>query len=141
SLEYKVLKKRDIPFILSNKNIFVQTKNYIVFFLETFFLKKKFKEIITDFNPNFVFVNGTKTLSILSDNSSYKTVFFARGWFIKSQLNKRSIYLLKTKVDLFLAVSQSTRQALFCNQITELDNIYVIKNGINLKSMNKVELD
>ncbi|MDD2495798.1 MAG: glycosyltransferase family 4 protein [Tissierellia bacterium] len=141
NLKYKVLKKRYEPFILGNKNKFIQLKNYIVFLIETIFLKSKLNGIIKDFKPNFVFVNGTKTLSILPNNSSYKTVFFARGWFIKSQLSKIDIFLLKKKVDLFLAVSQSTRHALFCNQIMELENIYVVKNGIDLNPINKVELD
>src|SRR5690554_8046479 len=53
NLKYKVLKKRYEPFILGNKNKFIQLKNYIVFLIETIFLKSKLNGIIKDFKPNF----------------------------------------------------------------------------------------
>lgn len=132
-LNYIVLKKSDKPFILFNKNIIQQIINYIVFFLESLVLRKRLNKILSKFQPDYVFVNGTKTLSILQKSPQFKTVFFARGWYIASQISKKDRLLLRKKVDLFFAVSQSTRQALFSSKIAKLDNIYVVKNGIDIK--------
>ena len=138
-LNLVVLKQRKDPFIIGNKNKIIHLTNILRFYFERFSLRRKFNDVVKDFKPNYIFVNGTKTLSILDKSSKYKIVFFARGWFIASQINWIEKYILNKKIDIYFAVSQSTRQALFGSGISKFDNIYVVKNGIDISSLQTLD--
>ena len=134
NVKYEVLDPRSEPFIIQNPNKLRELSNYIKFFVERKKLQKKLQKIIADFNPDFFIVNNSKTLSLIPESVNYKKVLFARGWFIPSQISLKDKYIYK-KADIFMAVSQSTRQALFSGRMASLDKIYVVKNGIDLSNL------
>lgn len=127
-----ILDKRDHPFILQNDNILRRLLNYVSFIRESMKLRKKLKRVIEIENPDFFIVNNSKTLSIIPKSHKFKIVLFARGWFIPSQISMVARTLYKKKIDVFIAVSQATRHALFSGGIVGLEKIFVVKNGIDM---------
>src|SRR5690606_26154642 len=83
--------------------------------------------------------NNRKTLSLVPKSDSYKIIFFARGWFIPEQITKFDSIIMKKRVDIYMAVSQSTRQALFAGSMQKLENIHVVSNGIALNEITKFQ--
>ena len=132
-VQCRILDKRDQPFIIQDKNKLKELSNYLTFFAERKKLQNKLHKIIDDFKPDFFIVNNSKTLSLIPESANYRKVLFARGWFIPSQISVKDKFVYK-KADLFMAVSQSTRQALFSGKMAPLDKIYVVKNGIDLNN-------
>lgn len=137
NLQLTILSKRNSPFIIQDKNYFKYLKNIIQFFFQSRKMKKKLSDVLSGFSADFIIVNNRKTLSIIPKNNNNKIIFFARGWFINKQIPKLDKILMKKKVDIYMAVSQSTRQALYCSEMQSLDNIHVVKNGIDLDKINQ----
>ncbi len=96
-------------------------------------MRKKITETIRDINPDYIIINNFKVLSglIHFPRKTFKTLFFARGWFISSQIPAIERFMLKNWVDKYLCVSQATRQALYCGGLTTLENLYVVHNAVN----------
>lgn len=135
SIPLKIIDKRERPILLINKSKAKIVYNYIVYFTKVIKYKKLIKSIISEFKPDLVSVNGTKTLSVLSKSNQYKIAFFARGWFLPNSFGFLDQKLLKKLVDVFLVVSQSTRQMVFAGGYAKLSDIYVIHNAISLKNI------
>lgn len=134
NVRYEVLDQRDEPFIIQDKNKLKELSNYAKFFAERKVLQKKLRKIIKEFKPDYFIVNNSKTLSLIPESANYNKILFARGWFIPSQISVKDKFLYKKKADIYMAVSQSTRQALFSGKMASLDKIYVVKNGIDLNT-------
>ncbi|QTY26671.1 glycosyltransferase family 4 protein [Flavobacterium sp. CS20] len=132
--QYKVpvdlIDKRDTPFILYNQNKIRMFFNYIQYYFMWLKYRSIIKKKINDFKADLVIVNNAKTLSILSNSNNYKIAYFARGWFLPNTIPLINKLLIRKKVDIFLAVSQSTRQAIFSGGFASLDKIYVIPNAV-----------
>lgn len=128
----KFLDKRNSPLVLGNSNKLIQLKNYIKYF----FIWRKYKHILNDiieeFLPDFIVVNNTKTLSLLSKSKKYKVLFFARGWFLPTTISIFNKRIIRSKTDIFVGVSQSTRQAIYAGGFAKLDDIYVVSNSFDL---------
>ena len=95
--------------------------------------RKKVQSSIKELQPDYIVLNNSKVLSSLVyfPNKKFKVLFFARGWFILSQISKLDKLLYKYLVDTFVCVSNATKQALFCGGLTSLDNLYVVHNAIS----------
>lgn len=139
NLELRVLLKKDKPFIIKDSNIYIFFNNIIRFGIEYFKIKSALKNILHDFKPNYIVVNNRKTLSLVPKSDLYKIIFFARGWFIPEQITKFDSIIMKERVDIYMAVSQSTRQALFAGSMQKLENIHVVSNGIALNEITKFQ--
>jgi glycosyltransferase involved in cell wall biosynthesis len=130
NIPYEVLDYRKEPIILSDKGTFNKIINYIKYLKINLEYKKKLQKIIKGFKPDLVSVHGTKTLAILSKSKEYKIAFFARGWFLPKTFGILERSLLKSKVDLYLSVSQATRHMVYVSGLAPLENIYVITGAI-----------
>lgn len=130
NIPYQVLDYRNKPIILSDKVAFNKIINYIKYFKKNLDYKKKLQKIIKGFEPDLVSVHGTKTLAILSKSKEYKIAFFARGWFLPETFGILDRSLLKSKVDLYLSVSQATRHMVYVSGLAPLERIFVIAGAI-----------
>lgn len=133
-IELVVLDKREEPYIINRaSSFFINFFNKLLFIPHWFKLRKALFNNFKQSKPEFVLVNNYKTLLILSflPNKRYKTVFFARGWFVPHKINFIKRLLLKTNVDKFLCVSEATRHALYCGKIARLEDMSVVHNAIN----------
>lgn len=130
--------KRNTPFLLHNQNIIRKIINYFLYFFKWVRYRRVVKKKIIEFQADIVVVNNAKTLSILSKSSKYKIAYFSRGWFLPKTIPFINKFLIKRMADIFLAVSQSTRQAIFSGGFTSLDKIYVIPNAIQARTEDEV---
>lgn len=133
--------KRDTPFLLSDGNRFRILGNYCTFLFLWLRYRKIIRSKISNFQANVIVVNNTKTLSLLSKSSQYKIAYFARGWFLPKSINRINKFLIKKLVSIYIAVSQSTRQAIYAGGYAPLDKIYVVQNAFEFhdKSNSKAE--
>lgn len=137
-LDYTIIDKKDNPFIISNPSKLKTIQNALSYAFLMLRYKKRLRNILNKEKPDFVVVNNTKTLALLKKSSSYKICFFARGWFLPKTINFLNRRLIKNNTDIYIGVSQSTRQAIFAGGFTELDKIFVVPNAMNLEKNNKI---
>ena len=139
-LDIRIVEKRDSPYIINTSpNLFIKIVNFILFFPHLILMRKKIQSIIKEIQPDYIILNNTKVLSslIIFPNKKFKVIFFARGWFILSQISKLDKFFYKYFVDKFVCVSNATKQALFCGGITSLENLYVVHNAISEINLSK----
>lgn len=137
-LDIKFLDSRDTPVILSDSNRVKQIKKYFNYLFLWMKYRRKIKEIINQFKPDLIIVNNVKTLSILKKSPQYKIVFFARGWFLPMTMSRINKMFIRSKVDIFTGVSQATRHAIFAGNFTKLENIYVVQNSFDFRTVASV---
>jgi len=135
NLSITFLSKREKPFLLYDQNTIKMVGNYIKYIRLWLIYRKKVKQIIKKFGAELIVVNNTKVLSILTKSKSYKIAYFARGWFLPKTISYINLKLFKALVDIFIAVSQSTRQAIFAGGFAKLKDINVVPNAINIKEI------
>jgi glycosyltransferase involved in cell wall biosynthesis len=135
SIDYSILDKKEVPFILASNNKFKMIANFCKYFSLILSYRMKIKHIIADFQPDLIIVNNTKTLSVLSKSKSYKIAFFARGWFLPTTINLFNTILIKKLTDIYIGVSQSTRQALFAGGFANLQDIYTVPNAVDYNTL------
>ncbi|GJQ07336.1 glycosyl transferase group 1 [Capnocytophaga cynodegmi] len=135
-LDLKILEHREHPFIVGNKSKFKLLKNFFIYFFLEQKYKKLFSKIVDEFRPDVVSVNNIKCMNILKSNSSYKIDFFARSWFEYRNLSHFTKKRIRHYKPRFLAVSQSTRQAIFTGGMAELKDIRVLTSVIEEKIFN-----
>lgn len=133
SIPYKIIDKRKDPILLNGKNKITTVINYLYYLKKIILYKTRMLQIINEFKPNLISVNNSKTLSILSSSKNHSIGYFARGWFLPKEISLFTRFLLKKRVDIFLTVSQATRQMVYAAGFAPLEDIYVISNGIDLK--------
>ncbi len=131
----RIIDKRSTPILLREPSIIKTCSNYINYLRKIYEYKKTMKAIIKEFEPELISVNNLKTLSILSSSRNYQIGFFARGWFLPKSFNFFEQKLFKKRVDLFLTVSQSTRQMVYAGGFAKLSDVYVVPNGINFQDI------
>jgi glycosyltransferase involved in cell wall biosynthesis len=134
-IDYAILDKKDFPFILANNNKFKMIANFCKYFNLILSYRKKVKQLIVDFQPDIIIVNNTKTLSVLSKSENYKIAFFARGWFLPNTINLFNTILIKKLTDIYIGVSQATRQALFAGGFADLADIYTVPNAVDFNEL------
>lgn len=139
NLNYKILDKSDEPFLLSTSTISKKIINYLRYTRLWLTYKKRIKMIISEFKPDLIVVNNTKTLSILPKSKSFKISYFARGWFLPHTISLFNKFLIKRNVDFFIGVSQATRAAIYAGGFSDLNNIYVVQNAINFENIEEIE--
>jgi glycosyltransferase involved in cell wall biosynthesis len=141
-LKLKVLNDSDEVIIVNDQKHFIRNK---VKFIQTWFKEwKSLKLTIEEFSPDFIFVNNPKTMSLLLwQKGKFKVVFFARGWYIPRFIKWYKRWLINKLVDIYIAVSESTKQALFVGGLSKkLKDIYVVHNAIeNLPPYNLKEIN
>ena len=133
NLDFRVLEKRDKPFLIyaNTKIKYLQNAIKYIFLQEKY--RREFEKIVREFNPDIVNVNNLKCLNILKRNSQYKIDYFARGWFDYKSLSLFSKNKYRKYAPRFITVSQSTRQALYTGGISYFDNILVLNSVIQKK--------
>lgn len=137
-LKVIIVDKRNEPVIirssLSKIRNFIKRVKFIPHWLG---LRKSVNEIIKEYNADIVLVNNYKTLSVLYGlKAGYRTIFFARGWFVPQNIGRFKSYLLKSIVDKYICVSEATRHALFCGRFASLEDLYVVHNAIDEDKLN-----
>ncbi|MGO2358377.1 MAG: glycosyltransferase family 4 protein [Mesonia sp.] len=134
----KFVDKRDVPIILSDPNKFNVLLNYVSYFYKWLAYRKKISVLIKKINPDLIIVNNVKVLSVLKKSDSYRITFFARGWFLPHTIPKINKIIIKRLVDMYIGVSQSTRQAIYAGGFSKLENIYVVPNGIDFNKTQRL---
>lgn len=139
-IDLRIIDKRDTPYIINTSTVLlIKIVNFILFVPHLIKIRKKVQNIIKEIQPDYIVLNNSKVLSslVFFSNKKFKVLFFARGWFIISQITKLDKLLYKHLVDKFVCVSNATKQALFCGGLTSLDNLYVVHNAISEFSLSK----
>lgn len=139
-IDLRIIDKRDTPYIINTSTVLlIKIVNFILFVPHLIRIRKKVQSIIKEIQPDYIVLNNSKVLSSLLffSNKKFKVLFFARGWFILSQITKLDKLLYKHLVDKFVCVSNATKQALFCGGLTSLENLYVVHNAISEFSLSK----
>ncbi|KLT71058.1 glycosyltransferase family 4 protein [Flavobacterium sp. ABG] len=139
-IDLRIIDKRDTPYIINTSTVLlIKIVNFILFVPHLIRIRKKVQSIIKEIQPDYIVLNNSKVLSslVFFSNKKFKVLFFARGWFILSQITKLDKLLYKHLVDKFVCVSNATKQALFCGGLTSLDNLYVVHNAISEFSLSK----
>lgn len=144
NIKLEIIDKREVPFIINTSKSFIfKLINYFLFLPHWYKMRRETIKRIALINPDFIIINNFKVLSALMffPNKKFKTLFFARGWFIPSQISKIQNIMLKKWVDKYLCVSQATKNALFAGGLTSLENLYVVPNAINETKLSKEKAD
>lgn len=139
-IDLRIIDKRDTPYIINTSTVLlIKIVNFVLFVPHLIRIRKKVQSIIKEIQPDYIVLNNSKVLSslVFFSNKKFKVLFFARGWFILSQITKLDKLLYKHLVDKFVCVSNATKQALFCGGLTSLDNLYVVHNAISEFSLSK----
>ncbi len=137
-IDYSLLSKSSSPFIIKKHRI--KLFNLIRYFVYTFKWLKTRKRTHSEmrmFQPDIVMVYDDRSLSYLTGfrKKSFKTVYYARGWYTPDQIPAKMKFVLKRITDRLICVSESTRQALFCGGDHPLDSMYVVHNAIDINSL------
>ncbi len=139
-IDLHIIEKRKTPYIINTSPVLlIKIINSLLFVPHLIRIRKKVQCVIKEIQPDYIVINNSKVLSSLVyfPNKKFKVLFFARGWFILSQISKLDKLLYKYLVDKFVCVSNATKQALFCGDLTSLDNLYVVHNAISEFSLAK----
>lgn len=137
-IDLRIAEKRDHPYIINTSSyLLIKIINFILFVPHLIRIRKKVQRIIKEIQPDYIILNNSKVLSalIFFPDKKFKVLFFARGWFILSQISKLDKLFYKYIVDKFICVSNATKQALFCGGISSLENLYVVHNAISENSL------
>lgn len=131
--ELKIIDKRQTPFIIhATPNRLMVLFNLIKFVPHIFIINKRLNKLINEINADYVVVNSAKALSFLIRKKfRAKIIFYAHGWFLRSQLSLIDRYLLRNLVDRYACVSEATRQALYCGGLASLKELSVVHNAID----------
>jgi len=132
-IDLTIAMPRSAPFIIgSSANKLKTLYNLIRFIPHWFKLRLNVHKIIKNFNADQVIVNNSKVLSLLVffRKKHFKTILFARGWFIPKQIRPKDKLLYKLLVDKYVCVAEATRQAIYAGGFATLENIYVVHNAI-----------
>lgn len=133
-IDLRIVNKRETPYIINTSPVLLlKIINTLFFIPHLIKIRMKVQSLIKEIQPDYIILNNSKVLSSLVyfPNKKFKVLFFARGWFILSQISKLDKLLYKYLVDTFVCVSNATKQALFCGGLTSLDNLYVVHNAIS----------
>ncbi|KUJ50600.1 glycosyltransferase family 4 protein [Chryseobacterium sp. JAH] len=140
NISLEVIEQRDKPYIINtSKSLPLKLINYFLFVPHWWKMRKETIKRIKRLEPDFVIINNFKVLSALMffPAKNFKTLFFARGWFIPAQISTIESKMLKKWIDNYLCVSQATKNALFAGGFASLENLYVVPNAINETKISK----
>lgn len=137
NIELQIVDYRDKPFIIkSSSNKLITLINLLRFVPHVISINKKLNTLISNFEADYIILNNSKVLSFLFyKKTKAKTIFFARGWFIKKQISLIDRILYRHLVNKFVCISEATRQALYCSELARLENLYVVHNAIEEKAL------
>ncbi|MBL4677494.1 MAG: glycosyltransferase family 4 protein [Mucilaginibacter sp.] len=146
NLNIQIVDKRDTPYIINrsaNASVLTKLINYLLYVPHWLKMRKGTIKALQAAAPDYVVINNYKVMSGLMfyPQKTFSTLFFARGWFIQSQISGIQRFMLKKWVDKFLCVSQSTMQALYCGRIAKLENLFVVPNAIDELRISKEKAD
>lgn len=131
NLPIRFIDKQEVPIILNHSNKLKMVINYFLYIKKWFQYRKKVKGILNEFQADIVIVNNVKTLSLLNKSKVIKIAYFARGWFLPATISKINKILIKKLADIYIGVSQATRQAIYAGGFADLKDIYVVPNAID----------
>lgn len=139
NLAFNVLEPTNELFVIAKGSPSQRIPRLLKYFYKRIIYKKKFQEITRNFKPDYVCVNSFKTLDILSSNSNYKIDYYARGWNIGDNIKTK--ILLRKYSPRFIAISESTRHAIFLQNKIPLDSIRILKVTVGEESFKKPQQD
>lgn len=126
------------PLIISSKSPIRRLINSVKFIQRFFRVKKKLRLIIKEEQPDFIILNGYRRLMYLwGYKGTAKICFYAHGWYIPQQISRFQKFLLKRIPHRIICVSEATKHAIYASSILPLNSIYVVHNGINIKTLPK----
>lgn len=85
---------------------------------------------------DYVCVSGFRPIyCLLFNKPKIEILFFAHGWYLKSQISRLNKFALKYVPDRIVCISEATRQSIFNNQILPLEKLLVVHNYVDEKSL------
>lgn len=142
NIDLSVLSPSTTPYIVSkHSNKLLNLFRYLIFFFKWYRIRQNVHNKLKHYEPDIVIVYDDRCLSYLIayKNKQFKTLFYARSWYIPAQIPITTKYLLKRFVDGLICISEATRHALYCSNISSLDKLYVVHNSINEEKINSVK--
>ncbi|SHG48713.1 Glycosyltransferase involved in cell wall bisynthesis [Flavobacterium micromati] len=139
-LKLHIVEKRDTAYIINrSNNLIMKIINFLLFIPHLIRIRSKVHVLLKEIKPDYIILNNSKVLLSLAffTDKKFKVLFFARGWFILSQITKLDRILYKILVDKYVCVANATKQALFCGGLTSLENLYVVHNAVTELNMSK----
>lgn len=132
-IDFKVFSDTNPHFIRSSKSKIEKFLNIFTLIPHMISQGKKLKQYFKDKQIDYVCISTYRPLMFfLFAKPQAKVVFFAHGWYIKSQLSRFDTFLLKKRADRIVGISQATKQALYNNSIATLPQLYVVHNSISV---------
>lgn len=132
-IDFKVFSNTAPHFIRSSKSKIEKLLNVFTFIPHMITQGKKLKHYFKEKQIDYVCVSTFRPLMyFLFAKPQAKVVFFAHGWYIKSQLSRFNSFLLKKRADKIVGISQATKQALYNNSIASLSQLHVVHNSISV---------
>lgn len=140
SLRVRILYPSRDSHIISTTNPIKQFINRASFLFNSIRINKTLRHYLLSDKPQYVIVNNSKVLSFLFRKpNEIKVMLFARGWFIGKQIRTIDRLLYKLFVDRYVCVSEATRHAIYGAGLASLEDIYVVHNGIETSSVDKMK--
>lgn len=141
---FRVFASGNPHFIRSSNSLIERIKGILTFLPHLILIGRKLKKHIEEEKYDYVCVSTYRPLMFFLFSKPQTIVtYFAHGWYIKSQINFFSRFLLKHRADRLVGISQATRQALYNNMIAPLSQIHVVHNSISIDpdSVNPAVID
>lgn len=132
-IEFKVFTNADPHFIRSSKSKVQKLYSVLTFLPHIIGQARKLTRYLKEKQVDYVCVSTFRPLLFfLVSKPTAKVVFFAHGWYIKSQLSLFNEFLLKKSADEVVGISQATKQALYNNSIAALSQLHVVHNSVSI---------
>lgn len=139
NIPFQVLLNRKDPLVIKKGSKLKRFKNIMDYSNERLTYKRKFQDIVNNFQPDYVCVNAFKTLDILSNNASYKIDYYVRGWSIGDSIKTK--FYLKRFTLRFIAISEATRHALHIQNDIPLSDIMVVKAKVGKQPVTYIDVE
>ena len=131
NLTLHVLDPKNAPILLSNGGVIRRYLKKTLYIISQIKYTRDISVIIDNYRPDIVCVNNSKALFSLKKSGNYKIAYFVRGWFLPKSVSLFEKWLLRRKVDVFLCVSQATRQMVYATGFAKLEDIFVVHGAID----------
>lgn len=133
-VQYEVLIPSDPFYIQSASNKWTMVKNLLSFLPHMWKVNKRLRQLCEDQNIDYLCVSSFRPmLAAYLWKPKAKVIFFAHAWYIDKVIPKHEKYLLKRVPDKIVCISEATRQAIYNNEIADLEELSVVQNSIDEK--------
>lgn len=135
-IRYKVINKSvNSQMIRSSVSFIKNFAKFISVLPNLLRTRRKLYKAILSSKPDYICLTGFRPMYLLLGYTlDVKVVFFAHGWYLNKQLSFFTRFLLK-RVDKIVCISEATKQSLYNNSISSLEDLFVMHNAVDEKTL------